>query len=186
MSVSGKISQIAGLATYPTNLMWSAASGMVARKFWRDELSKQGWLNTYRACEFTHELTATHSCYWWHSFKNMREDVRDYLELGSWEGQSFVFAGWLFPKAKIIAVDWFANVQANDRFDRNTASFSNRLEKIRSRIFRPNKRQSHRARDSARHTAEACDQMAAYCCSGESCKNLLMLRLFAHRRFPGD
>jgi hypothetical protein len=31
MSVSGKISQIAGLATYPTNLMWSAASGMVAR-----------------------------------------------------------------------------------------------------------------------------------------------------------
>jgi predicted O-methyltransferase YrrM len=61
----------------------------------------------------------------------MREDVRDYLELGSWEGQSSVFAGWLFPKAKIIAVDWFANVQANDRFDRNTASFSNRLEKIK-------------------------------------------------------
>ena len=26
---------------------------MVARKFWRDELSKQSWLNNYRACEFT-------------------------------------------------------------------------------------------------------------------------------------
>jgi hypothetical protein len=32
MSVSGKISQIAGLATYPTNPMWSAANAMVARK----------------------------------------------------------------------------------------------------------------------------------------------------------
>lgn len=132
MSVSGKIGQIAGLATYPTNLMWSAASGMVARKFWREELSEQGWLNTYRACEFTSELH-THAVrpYWWHSFKNMREDVSDYLELGSWEGQSTVFSGWLFPGAKITAVDWFANAQANDRFDRNTAFLSKRLEKIK-------------------------------------------------------
>ena len=32
MSVSGKISQIAGLATYPTNPMWSAPNAMAARK----------------------------------------------------------------------------------------------------------------------------------------------------------
>jgi|HubBroStandDraft_2_1064218.scaffolds.fasta_scaffold479753_2 hypothetical protein len=131
MSVSGKISQIAGLATYPTNLMWSAANAMVARKFWRDELSKQSRLNNYRACEFTSELTYTHAPYWWHSFKNMREDVSDYLELGSWEGKSSVFAGWLFPRAKITAVDWFANARASERFDRNTASLSSRLENVR-------------------------------------------------------
>src|ERR1700737_825870 len=123
MSVFGKISQIAGLATYPTNLMWSAASGMVARKFWRDELSKQGWLKTYGACEFTSELTYTHASYWWHSFKNMREDVRDYLELGSWEGQSSVFAAWLFPGARITAVDCFQNPQPNTGSNRNPPFF---------------------------------------------------------------
>lgn len=52
--------------------------------------------------------------YWWGAFKNRRTEIRDYLELGSWEGQSIVLAGWLFPNAHLTAVDWFSNPKVGE------------------------------------------------------------------------
>ena len=68
--------------------------------------------------------------YWYGAFKARRTEVRDYLEVGSWEGQSVVLAGWLFPNAHLTAVDWFRNPKAVRNFQHNTEPFKDRLTAI--------------------------------------------------------
>jgi predicted O-methyltransferase YrrM len=97
--------------------------------------SERDWKRIYDSARFSAVFTAQYAPYWWGAFKQQRGEIKDYLELGSWEGQSAVLAGWLFPQARVTAVDWFANSDANARFDHNTAPLSGRLEKIKGTTY---------------------------------------------------
>jgi predicted O-methyltransferase YrrM len=77
------------------------------------------------------EYTSLYAHYWWGAFKDRRAEIHDYLELGSWEGQSIVLAGWLFPNAHMTAVDWFSNPKVVRNFEHNTAPFKERLTPIK-------------------------------------------------------
>lgn len=131
MSLVGKIREAATLPQYLPNLVVPAARSMMARKSWRNDLrSQREWNDLLAAGRFSQEFTAEYAHYWWGAFRDRRGEVNDYLELGSWEGQSAVLAAWLFPKARITAVDWFANKDAEANFNSNTAHFADRLEKV--------------------------------------------------------
>ena len=112
-------------------LLWPAVRSRLRRDAWRAEFEAQpAWREAFARGRFSSGFTAEHGHYWWGAFRDRRESVRDYLELGSWEGQSAVLAAWLFPRATITAVDWFANPEADAAFDFNTEPFADRLEKI--------------------------------------------------------
>ena len=112
-------------------LLWPAIRSRLRRDTWRAEFNAQpGWGEAFARGRFSSDFTVEHGHYWWGTFKDRRENIRDYLELGSWEGQSAVLAAWLFPQSAITAVDWFANQEANAAFDLNTRPFADRLEKI--------------------------------------------------------
>ena len=104
---------------------------MVARKSLRADFAAQSeWRRLHATGRFSQEYAVQRAYCWWGAFKSQRDAVTDYLEVGSWEGESTTFAAWLFPNARITAVDLFANRNAELRFDSNTADFSGRLEKL--------------------------------------------------------
>jgi hypothetical protein len=121
----------ATLRQFSPKLFRAAARSIVARKSWYEDLESQGWRDVYVAGRFSQEFTAEFAHYWWGAFKGCRDEIKDYLEVGSWEGQSAVLAAWLFRNARITAVDWFANAGAETNFDHNTAPFTDRLEKVK-------------------------------------------------------
>jgi len=132
MGILGKVGQLATLKNYPNTLKMAALRSLKGRSAWREELGKQDWMETYKACQFSRQLTISQAApFWWGAFKDKRNTIREYLDVGSWEGQSAVFAAWLFPEARITAADWFASERATNLFFRNTASFSGRLETIK-------------------------------------------------------
>jgi hypothetical protein len=113
-------------------LTWPWVRSRLALNDLRVDLESQGeWKRVYDGSHFSAVFTAQYAPYWWGAFKQRRGEIKDYLELGSWEGQSTVLAAWLFPQAQLTAVDWFANPDADARFDHNTTPFSGRLEKIK-------------------------------------------------------
>ena len=60
----------------------------------RRELAEQtDWHRLLANGRFSQEYTAQFAHYWWGAFKDRLPDVKNYLELGSWEGQSVVLAG---------------------------------------------------------------------------------------------
>src|SRR5262245_20729983 len=130
MGVLGKIWQLNSLRRYPKTLRKAAFNSLKNRRAWREDIDRQDWLSIFKPCEFTRDLTIKQAApFWWGAFRDKRLSIKDYLDIGSWEGQSAVFAAWLFPNAKITAADWFANVRAVELSDRYTSSFSERVEK---------------------------------------------------------
>jgi hypothetical protein len=120
------------LARYPAMLRGAALRSRRARNGWKADLARQpSWQEVSSRLELGTGFVAENDAYWWGAFREKRDSVRDYLELGSWEGRSAVFAAWLFPEARISAGDWFANAEADRRFDSNTRHFSARLEKLK-------------------------------------------------------
>lgn len=124
--------ELAGYVShYPRQLLSPALRTRTNASRWERELEAQpSWRAAYAQARFSQDYTAGRGYLWWGAFQPDRGRIRDYLELGSWEGQSAVFAAWLFPEARITAVDWFSNEDANARFDLNTRPFESRLEKI--------------------------------------------------------
>jgi hypothetical protein len=131
MSFASRIRDIAALRHYSPQLRPTAAHTLTTRRALRRDLAAQPeWQRMIAAGRFSQVFTAEFAHYWWGAFKDHRREVKDYLELGSWEGQSLVLAGWLFPEAKLTAVDWFSNPQAVANFRHNTAPFQNRLKSV--------------------------------------------------------
>src|SRR5262245_7056826 len=132
MGLLGKVRQLTDLRQYSAPLRGSALRTLRTRRHLRDELAAQAdWQDLVARGRWSDHYTAKHAHYWWGAFKNRRGEVHDYLELGSWEGQSTVLAGWLFPKAHITAVDWFNNPKAVRNFEHNTAPFKDRVTPIK-------------------------------------------------------
>ena len=123
--------ELAGYVShYPRRLLSPALRARTNASRWERELAAQtSWRDAYAQARFSQDYTAGRGYLWWGACQPDRDRIRDYLELGSWEGQSAVFAAWLFPEARITAVDWFSNEDANARFDHNTRPFEGRLEK---------------------------------------------------------
>jgi len=132
MSLTSRIKDIAGARHYSRPLLVPYARTLMTRRGLRRELRAQNeWDNLLTSGRFSQQYVAEFAHYWWGAFKDHRDEVHDYLELGSWEGQSLVLAGWLFPHARLTAVDWFTNPQAVANFRHNTAPFEGRLRTIR-------------------------------------------------------
>lgn len=132
MGLMGKVRQLAELRQYSGPLRGPALRTLRTRRQFRDELGAQAdWRNLVARGRWSDQYTAKHAHYWWGAFKDRRMDVREYLELGSWEGQSTLLAGWLFPNAHLTAVDWFNNPKAVRNFEHNTEPFKARLTAIK-------------------------------------------------------
>jgi len=132
MGLAKRIKDAAALRQYSSTLVLAATRSLIARKsLWIELAAQTEWRQLHASGRFSQEFTANYAYCWWGAFKGRRDEITEYLELGSWEGQSAVLAAWLFPTALITAVDWFANRNAEKNFDRNTAQFSNRLEKVK-------------------------------------------------------
>jgi hypothetical protein len=102
-----------------------------SRRRLRRELLQTEWPQRLEQGKYSQRYTAQYAWAWWGAFKSERLHIRNYLELGSWEGQSLALAGWLFPEAKLTAVDWFTNPQAVSNYNHNTSSFKERLTSIK-------------------------------------------------------
>jgi hypothetical protein len=137
MGVAAKARHAATLRRFWPNLVGPAARTLASRKSWRRDLgSQRDWAETRARGRYSEGGASPDADYlWWGAFKARREEIGDYLELGSWEGQSAVLAAWLFPKAQITAVDWFANEEAEANFDYNTEPFADRVEKVRGTTY---------------------------------------------------
>lgn len=124
--------ELAGyVSLFPRRLLRSALRTRTNAAKWKRELEAQAsWRDAYQRARFSQDYTADRGYLWWAAFQPDRDRIRDYLELGSWEGQSAVFAAWMFPNARLTAVDWFSNPHASARFDANVEPFAERVEKL--------------------------------------------------------
>jgi predicted O-methyltransferase YrrM len=91
----------------------------------------------FAGCRFTSNWTTRSGFLWFHFLKEVASGIRDYLEIGSFEGRSALLAGWLFPNARITCVDPFESEWPPGRatsveatFDANTAGLGSRLTKL--------------------------------------------------------
>jgi len=126
-----KTRAVTTLRHFVPHLLGPAVRTLVARRSWRTDLeSQREWSEIRARGRFREGGRPGAAPFWWGAFSAHRADIDEYLELGSWEGQSAVLAAWLFPKARITAVDWFANEDAEANFDRNTEHFAERLDKV--------------------------------------------------------
>lgn len=131
MSLMSRIKDLAALRHYAGPLRAPAFRTLTTRRALRQELATQAdWRELVGRGRWSHQYTAAFAHYWWGAFKDGRSEVREYLELGSWEGQSVVLAGWLFPNAQLTSVDWFSNPKAVRNFEHNTEPFKDRLTTI--------------------------------------------------------
>jgi predicted O-methyltransferase YrrM len=132
MGLIGKMKTLAKLRHYSGPLRGAAYRTLSARRALRNELKNQPeWQEQIRRGRWSQQYTAKYAAYWWNAFKDRRAEVREYLELGSWEGQSLVLAAWLFPNATLTSVDWFNNPKAVRNLEYNTTPFKDRLTKIK-------------------------------------------------------
>jgi Methyltransferase domain len=133
VSLLWKIRQVAMLRHFRPRLVVPAARTMMARESWRKALNSEcEWQELFARGRYSAGGSVVDAGHlWWGAFKARRTYINDYLELGSWEGQSTLLAAWLFPKAQITAVDWFANADAVANFDHNTAPFKDRIDKVK-------------------------------------------------------
>jgi hypothetical protein len=105
-------------------------------------ISDQDFAAIQTGGQFTTEwFTADNARIWLEAFEPFRNQIRNVLEIGSWEGRSARFIAWLFPEAHITCVDTFeggdehkllepyaGNVSSiEERFRANTAHFADRL-----------------------------------------------------------
>jgi hypothetical protein len=132
LGVIGKLQRLAELRHYSSTLRSAAFHSLRTRRALRRELAAQHeWTALIERGIWSDAYASLYAYSWWGAFKDRRSEVRDYLELGSWEGQSVVLAGWLFPNAHLTAVDWFSNPQVVRNFEHNTAPFKERLTPIK-------------------------------------------------------
>jgi predicted O-methyltransferase YrrM len=99
--------------------------------------------------EFTRDWFTGKTAHWLEFLKGERANVKSYLEIGSFEGRSALFAAWLFPNAHITCIDTFeggtdheddgsseavsAILAAMERmFDANTAQHLSRMAKMKA------------------------------------------------------
>jgi len=131
MSVMSRVRDLALLRHYSGPLRAPAFHSLTTRRRLRRELAAHAdWRELLARGRWSEQLTAEFAYYWYGAFKARRTEVREYLEVGSWEGQSVVLAGWLFPNAHLTAVDWFNNPKAVRNFQHNTEPFKDRLTAI--------------------------------------------------------
>jgi hypothetical protein len=136
MSIVSRIKDIGTLRRYSAQLLPTAARTLRSRRALRRELAAQAeWQALLDRGRFSGIYTAEFAHYWWGAFNGRGHFVHDYLELGSWEGQSVILAGWLFPNAGLTAVDWFTNPKAVANFEHNTAPFKHRLRSIKGTSY---------------------------------------------------
>jgi hypothetical protein len=127
-----KLRSLAELRYYSPILRPAAFRSLRTRRALRRELAAQrGWAELIERGIWSQDYASLYAYSWWGAFKDRRTEVREYLELGSWEGQSAVLAGWLFPNAHLTVVDWFSNPQVVRNFEHNTAPFKERLTPIK-------------------------------------------------------
>ena len=109
-------------------------------------LPRPEWLS---GKEFSQEWTLIHLGTWNAVFAPFRREVRDILEIGSWEGMSALYFLNFFPECSITCVDTFAGsaehkdpsspsfavdlLGVEGRFDRNTSEYGDRVSKIKVR-----------------------------------------------------
>jgi predicted O-methyltransferase YrrM len=94
----------------------------------------------FRDKEFTSDWCSGNFTQWRRVFSPLRDEPLRILEIGSWEGRSAIFFLNFFAKATITCIDTFGGgsdhkaeqaSRIEERFDRNLAAFSNRVEKIK-------------------------------------------------------
>lgn len=104
------------------------------------------WLEWFKGKSFTTAWGDLNFPVWVEILEPLRDRQLNVLEIGSWEGRSAIFFLEYLPKSSITCVDTFEgneeqayeslteNVKKlEDRFDANLASYTGRVEKIKSR-----------------------------------------------------
>jgi predicted O-methyltransferase YrrM len=73
---------------------------------------------------------------WVHYFASIKAEVKNYLEVGSFEGRSALFAASLFPKCRLTCVDTFAGGSEHNegQISGLEARFLKNIEPIKSRV----------------------------------------------------
>jgi predicted O-methyltransferase YrrM len=109
----------------PTRAARSGAAGF------RGLLETRG---VFAGCRFTSDWLSGGAFDWHRSFSADASGVRNYMEIGSYEGRSAIFAAWLFPNAHITCIDIFSN-KGDPRyevlFDENMKRLGDRVTKIK-------------------------------------------------------
>jgi predicted O-methyltransferase YrrM len=98
--------------------------------------------------EFSSDWVWKNYSFWRRALAPLRDKPVRILEIGSFEGRSATFFLKYLPRSTIVCIDTFAGTpeegyvykvlekqmpEAEARFDRNTAPFAHRIEKIKSR-----------------------------------------------------
>jgi hypothetical protein len=104
------------------------------------------WAKWFEGKEFSQDWTSPHYPIWARVLEDWRGRAVEMLEIGSWEGRLAVFFLEFLPRSRLVCVDTFAGAPEHHenpdwraalpliekRFDRNTAPYKGRVEKIKS------------------------------------------------------
>ena len=113
----------------------------------QDSVAQHHWGAWFRGKNFSVDWCSHHFPLWAEILLHLKKQRCNVLEIGSWEGRSAIFFLEFLPRCRITCVDTFAGSDEHkpgtvwnqnvagieNRFDANLASYTGRVEKIKTR-----------------------------------------------------
>jgi predicted O-methyltransferase YrrM len=94
---------------------------------------KSEWLRWFEDKEFTSDWTTNRFPHWFPALTPFRDQAVQVLDVGSFEGRSSIVFLEYLPVSTVTTIDIFWDAEIEGRFDRNLASYADRVRKIKGR-----------------------------------------------------
>jgi predicted O-methyltransferase YrrM len=94
---------------------------------------KGEWLHWFEDKEFTSDWLTQQLPHWFPVLAPFRDRAVQVLDVGSFEGRSSIVFLEYLPLSTVTTIDIFWNAEFEGRFDRNLASYADRVYKIKGR-----------------------------------------------------